>query len=118
MAQLLCGIDDIRENAARGFTVTLGGEPADIFVVKRAGQVYAYRNVCPHRGTSLDWMPDQFMDPDQRYIQCATHDARFEVESGLCVMGPCLGDHLRALPVSVRDGQVFLLAESGHMNNS
>jgi nitrite reductase/ring-hydroxylating ferredoxin subunit len=106
--QILCAFDELEENASKGFSVRLEGAEREIFVVRRDGQVYGYQNICPHRGTNLDWMPDQFMDPDREFIQCATHDARFQVEDGMCVVGPCLGQSLTPATVQVVDGQVVL----------
>lgn len=106
--QVLCAFDALEENASRGFKVKLHGGDWEIFIVRRDGQVYAYQNVCPHRGTNLDWLPDQFLDPDREYIQCATHDARFRVEDGYCVAGPCAGKRLATVPVKVVDGQVVV----------
>lgn len=107
--RVLCKLDDLEDDAAKGFEVSLQNETVRIFVVRRAGQVYGYRNVCPHRGTTLDWLPDQFMDPERQYLQCATHDARFRVEDGYCVAGPCVGKRLTAVSVAVQDGNVCLL---------
>lgn len=106
--QRLCALDEIEENAGRGFTVELGGQSVAILVVRRQGRAYGYRNTCPHRGTTLDWMPDRFMDPEREYLQCSTHDARFRVEDGFCVAGPCRGDSLTPVPLAVEDGQVLL----------
>ena len=39
---------------------------------------------------------------------CAAHGASFALDSGDCIAGPCKGDRLRAVPVDVRDGQVYL----------
>jgi len=36
------------------------------------------------------------------------HGALFDVETGTCVSGPCAGRSLRALPLRVADGWVFL----------
>lgn len=106
--QTLCRFDELEENASRGFSLTLDGATWEIFIVRRDNRVYGYQNVCPHRGTNLDWLPDQFMDPDREFIQCATHDARFRVEDGLCVAGPCVGQRLAAVPVAVVNGEVVL----------
>ena len=106
--QVLCAFDELAENDSRGFTVKLHGADWHIFIVRRGGRAYGYQNVCPHRGTNLDWLPDRFMDPDREYIQCATHDARFRVEDGHCVAGPCSGKSLAAVPVRVVDGQVVI----------
>lgn len=104
--QRLCAWDELEDNAGRGFTVEIAGAPVAIVVVRRQDQVYAYRNVCPHRGTSLEWMPDRFMDPEREFLQCSTHDARFRVEDGFCVAGPCRGEALSPVPVRVVDGEV------------
>lgn len=106
--QPLCTLDELSDNEGRGFSVEIDGEPCDIVVVRRATRVYAYRNVCPHQGTSLDWMPDRFMDPARQHLQCATHGARFEVETGRCVAGPCRGTTLTAVAVTVVDGYVLV----------
>lgn len=104
----LCAFDELEENTGRGFSVRLADADSPIFVVRRDGRVYGYRNVCPHRGTSLDWLPDQFLDAEREYIQCATHDARFRVEDGYCVAGPCSGKSLAAVPVAVVDGEIVI----------
>lgn len=107
--RILCAFDDLEENGSKGFELPLHGRTASVFIVRRGGKVYGYHNVCPHRGTTLDWLPDRFMDPDREYIQCSTHDARFQVEDGFCVAGPCVGRSLAPVEVVLRDGQVMLL---------
>lgn len=107
--RVLCAFDELGENAGKGFELTLQGSLRRIFVVRRGGRVYGYYNVCPHRGTTLDWLPDQFMDPEREYLQCATHGALFRVEDGHCVSGPCVGKQLVPVAIAVRDGQVLLL---------
>jgi nitrite reductase/ring-hydroxylating ferredoxin subunit len=109
--RILCGFDELAERSGKGFQLQLQGATVNVVVVRRAGRVYAYRNVCPHRGTTLDWLPDQFMDPDREYLQCATHGALFRVDDGVCIAGPCVGKSLSPLLVDVRDGQVLLLQE-------
>jgi len=36
------------------------------------------------------------------------HGALFEIDTGACVAGPCMGKALRALPVRVTQGYVML----------
>ena len=69
-----------------------------LLAVRRNGQVFVYRNRCPHRGVALEWQPDQFLDSSASLIQCATHGALFLIESGECIAGPCAGQSLTALP--------------------
>ena len=106
---VLCALADLPDPGSRGFRVWRDGAAVEIFLVRRGGEVFAYRNSCPHTGGPLDWVPDQFLDVDGRLIQCATHAALFRFEDGHCVAGPCAGQALEPVPVAVRDGRVRLL---------
>lgn len=98
-----------RENDTRGFSACLeNGEAFALFIVRRNGHFYAYENWCPHAGTPLDWAPDRFMDFTETRLQCATHGAQFEIETGLCVSGPCFGQSLRALPLAIENGRLMV----------
>jgi len=100
----LCPIDDIPENGAKGFET----DQFNVFAVKRDGQVFVYRNSCPHLGVELNWQEDQFLDLDGALIQCATHGALFIIENGECVAGPCRGKSLESVPFSVIDGCIHI----------
>jgi len=41
-------------------------------------------------------------------VVCAAHGAAFELQHGVCVSGPCRGQSLLAVAVTVRDGEVVL----------
>ena len=88
--KFLCAGVELAESSSRGFEM----DGAKLFAVRRKGQVYVYINRCPHRGVGLEWQPDQFLDPSNSLIQCATHGALFMIEDGECVAGPCAGQHL------------------------
>lgn len=64
-------------------------------------RVVAYLNRCPHIGTPLNMFPEQFLDRSAKYLHCATHGALFEPTDGLCVHGPCVGNHLTPIPALV-----------------
>src|SRR5690606_33284923 len=85
--------DALTEGQSRGFTVA--GQA--LLAVRREGRAYLYRNRCPHRGISLEWQPDRFLDPSGSLIQCATHGALFLIETGECVAGPCAGEQLQSI---------------------
>jgi nitrite reductase/ring-hydroxylating ferredoxin subunit len=78
------------------------------FVVRQGDAVYAYENYCMHVGHPLNWMPDAFLTKDRTSIICASHGALYEIDTGLCFAGPCLGKSLRRVAVTVRDGTVFV----------
>jgi nitrite reductase/ring-hydroxylating ferredoxin subunit len=69
--------------------------------------VRAWLNCCPHAGRRVDWAPGRFLLSKAGHLVCAAHGASFDGD-GLCVLGPCRGQSLRAVPVVVRDAQVWL----------
>ena len=106
---MLCREDQLEEGSALGFVVE--GERGDrsVFAVRRDGQVFVYLNRCPHRGTELEMLENQFLDPDGAFIQCSTHGALFQVHDGRCVSEPCPGKRLTPLPFVVENGSIVLL---------
>lgn len=112
--RLLCRAEDLPEGAGRGFRVAShdarsNDVPLAVFVVRKDGALYAYRNVCPHVGTPLDWRTGHFFDITGAFLLCATHGALFQPEDGYCLHGPCAGKSLTAVPIAVEDGDVLLL---------
>ena len=89
----LCETHALVEGKSRGFEV----DGVQLLAVRRAGQLYAYLNRCPHRNVPLEWKADQFLDASASLIQCATHGALFLIESGECIAGPCEGKYLSAV---------------------
>lgn len=107
--RVLCRLDDIEDGQAKGFTLGEGPGGREIFVVREADRVFGYLNACPHLGTPLNWDGDTFISADCGLIICATHGALFEIDDGDCVSGPCAGQALEAVPVTVdAQGRVVL----------
>ena len=104
----LCRLEDIDDPGSKGFELPWQGQTLALLVVRRDGQVRAYRNRCPHTGVELNWQPDLFLGPEEQDIQCSLHGARFRIDDGLCMHGPCLGQSLERLPVTVREGRILL----------
>ena len=104
----LCRVDELDDPGSRGFALDGPFGWQDFFLVRKGEDVFAYENRCPHAGSPLDWQPDQFLSAEGDQIQCATHDARFNLEDGVCVAGPCPGERLTAVKIEVRDGEVWL----------
>ena len=95
---------DIEEGTSKGLEV----EGAYLFAVKRNDRVYLYRNSCPHLGTPLEWEEDRFLDNDGSLIQCSTHGALFEIETGRCLAGPCKGQYLQVVPYLLEKGLLMV----------
>jgi len=104
----LCALTEIGMPGSRGFTIDTVQGLLEVFVVRSGNAVVAYRNTCPHTGGPLDWLPDQFLSIDGDMIQCATHDALFRIEDGVCTKGPCAGQSLMPVAVEVIAGRVIL----------
>ena len=103
---VLCHIDDIDDGSCKGFEL----EKINLFVIKMHGEIYLYRNRCPHLGVELNWLQDQFLDMDGMMIQCFTHGALFLIEDGECVAGPCMGQSLQAQKFQIIDGNITLIS--------
>jgi nitrite reductase/ring-hydroxylating ferredoxin subunit len=99
--EALCQLADIPDGLARSFSLETEGTNREVVLVRQGDRVHGYFNWCPHRGTPLDWVKDNFLDREGQYIICATHGAYFEIADGLCIAGPCRGDRLRSFPVEV-----------------
>ena len=95
---------------SRAFTIGGGDWPLRGFVVRRGGAVYGYVNCCPHADHPLNLRPNEFLSPDGSLLLCNSHGALFEIATGLCVAGPCVGARLRRVPVEVTRGYVLLAA--------
>ncbi len=110
--RVLCRLEEIPEGGSKGFPAPPGGFTG-LFAVRRDGQVRVYVNACPHIGLPLDQMPNRFLDLKRQYIMCSVHGARFRIEDGTCITGPCPGQALEAVPVRIQDGQVLVPADAG-----
>ena len=78
----------------------------ECFVVNHRGTLYAYVNRCCHVPMTMDWIDNQFLTEEKRYIQCATHGACYEPETGECVWGPPLGKLLTPVRLVIRGQEV------------
>jgi nitrite reductase/ring-hydroxylating ferredoxin subunit len=106
----LCRLDDLPEGGSRGFDP--GGSGGDtMFIVRRGRALNAWANACPHHGTPMAWRKDAYLDAAGERIVCFAHGAQFEIDTGRCTLGPCLGESLTPVPISLHaDGEVHLVA--------
>ena len=101
--------EEIPEREARAFDTDDG---RTIFITQRDGAYYAYNNLCPHLQTELEFLENQFLDRDGEYIECSTHGALFDDESGECISGPCQGDFLEKVKIDVHsDGGIYIVKD-------
>ena len=108
METRIAAVEDIDDGGARGAVLELDDGPRPVILTRLGDAVCVFLNSCPHTGVRLDWKPEQFLDITESLLQCATHGALFELDSGYCVAGPCAGQHLVRIAVDVRDGAIYV----------
>ena len=109
----LCHLDELPEGTAKGFDPQGRGIDS-VFVVRRAGELFAYRDACPHYqgATSLPWRKDAYLDSKGQFIVCAAHGAEFEIDTGFCVHGPCAGESLTRVPLHLSTDRSNFIANT------
>jgi nitrite reductase/ring-hydroxylating ferredoxin subunit len=110
--QALCRLDEIPDGGATAVDAMLADSGADpelssLILLRRGEQVRGYLNICPHTGRRLDYAPGKFLLKNDTLI-CAVHGATFNQADGLCIAGPCRGEHLREVAMLVEDGAIHL----------
>ena len=98
-ATFLCRLEDIADGASRGFDPWNEGRDT-VLVVRRGVRVHGWRDACPHYGTQygpvpMAWRKDAYLNGDGTRIVCAAHGAQFDILTGICTLGPCLGQRLQ-----------------------
>lgn len=105
---MVCADDSLGEKATAKFRIGKAKHAREGFVIRVDGQLHAYRNECRHVPMTMDWVENRFVSRDGCWIQCATHGALYEMNTGLCVAGPPAGETLHRLSVEVREGNIWV----------
>jgi nitrite reductase/ring-hydroxylating ferredoxin subunit len=110
----LCRFDELADRSAtgielRGVNGTGAIETCPLVLVRWDGQVFGYINTCPHTPVRLDGRSSgHFFNAERSHLMCEKHGALFEVDTGLCLDGPCEGKGLTPLSLEIVDGNVCL----------
>lgn len=57
----------------------------------------------------MAWRKDAYLNRDGTRIVCHAHGAQFDPVTGVCLLGPCLGQALSAVRLHIDEaGTVFL----------
>ena len=100
-------VSDIPEGGALGAHLPSSTGCFEIIDVRIGERVLGYHNECPHAGRRLDWAPGRFI-VDKGHVVCAAHGAMFKLDNGFCTSGPCMGNGLVPIALTVEDGAVVL----------
>jgi len=104
---LLLQLTDLPPHGGKDLIFQEHGHRLNIFVQRHDDEVYIYENRCPHAGTPLNMVGENFLSIDETALLCRTHGALFDIHSGRCTRGPCKGEHLRPVAFEVRDGGIY-----------
>jgi nitrite reductase/ring-hydroxylating ferredoxin subunit len=113
----LCHIDDLPDGDSRGFDPHASGRDT-VLLVRQGRSLHGWRNSCPHHGTPMAWRKDAYLNAARDRIVCSAHGAQFEIHTGRCTLGPCLGQALTPVLLSIdNDGGVHLAAIQSEETN-
>jgi nitrite reductase/ring-hydroxylating ferredoxin subunit len=106
----VCRTSAIPDSQAVGFVLALAGEsgpkPWPILITRKGSQFFGFENACPHQGVRLDARPGQFLDDDGNFLTCGMHRAQFDLDTGHCFLGPCQGQRLKPVNLTIDDGDL------------
>lgn len=108
-AERICRFAELLDGEGRSFVLSALGRNRTVVLIRKANEIFAYADRCPHMETSLLWDRKVLITSDGNHIRCANHDALFRIRDGLCIAGPCESEHLDALKVKILRGIVWLL---------
>jgi nitrite reductase/ring-hydroxylating ferredoxin subunit len=106
--------DSLQKGQAKPFSLSrLVGDdearPYSIFVVRtKDDQYFGYVNTCPHQRAWLNIGDGNFFGDDPSHLRCGRHKSEFDIESGVCVKGPCKDQSLEPVAIVVIDGELCL----------
>jgi nitrite reductase/ring-hydroxylating ferredoxin subunit len=104
------GLSRLADGEALVFPFERDGERREGFVLRRDDDYFAYHNRCPHWGVDLDMGERRFYSSLSHMIFCSSHGALFDVASGYCVVGPCVGSSLETFELALdRDGDAAVV---------
>lgn len=109
-ARPLASLDDLADGALLEVEGEVDGIAESLILHRDGDRVRAWLNICPHAGRRLDWAPGKFLLSKDGLLVCAVHGASFELREGACVAGPCRGESLRTVAVTVVNGRVCIEA--------
>ena len=123
-ARYLCAQAELGEGRSVGFDPWGDGYDT-VLLVRHGGDVYGWRDACPHHGgTPMAWRKNEYLNADRSRIVCAAHGAQFDIVSGKCSLGPCLGKSLQRVDIFIDEEQqhIYIRREggegTGHDNHS
>ena len=114
-SRVVARIGDLAPGSVKKFWLICRNYRIDGFLVNDGGNFHAYVNRCRHMPTPLDFVRDDFLSDDGRFLRCYTHGALYEFATGRCIDGPCKGESLYRLPLRVERQEVLVGCPEGNL---
>ncbi|HEU5464488.1 MAG TPA: Rieske 2Fe-2S domain-containing protein, partial [Candidatus Binatia bacterium] len=114
-SRVVARIGDLAPGSVKKFWLICRNYRIDAFLVNDRGNFHAYVNRCRHMPTPLDFVRDDFLSDDGRFLRCYTHGALYEFATGRCVDGPCKGESLYRLPLRLERQEVLVGCPEGNL---
>jgi nitrite reductase/ring-hydroxylating ferredoxin subunit len=95
----IAAVEDVPEGGA----LAVG----EVLLTRVGGAVAAFHNRCPHAGFSLVKSDGALIVQERLYLVCPVHGASFSLHDGACAGGPCNGEGLSPITITVRDGVIY-----------
>jgi len=106
--QIAVSKKNFKDLSARSFHLKVHGYIFHGFIVRKKDKYFAYQNLCQHLAISLDLKDDNFFNHDKTFLQCHMHGALYEIETGECKEGPCVGARLVALELIEEETRIVI----------
>ncbi len=83
-----------------------------MFIVRKGEELFAWRNACPHYDHArMAWKKDEFLNGDRSQIVCGAHGALFDIDTGVCTLGPCLGQFLTKVEIEIQNDEIWIVGD-------
>ncbi len=115
--RVVARVEDLSPGSVKKFWLICQKYRLDAFLINDHGSFHAYINRCRHMPTPLDFVRDEFLSDDGRFLRCYTHGALYEFATGLCIDGPCKGESLYRLPLCIDRGEVLVGCPEGDLRH-
>lgn len=115
--RVIARVEDLSPGSVKKFWLICQKYRLDAFLINDRGNFHAYINRCRHMPTPLDFVRDEFLSDDGRFLRCYTHGALYEFATGLCIDGPCKGESLYRLPLRIDRGEVLVGCPEGDLRH-
>lgn len=110
---MICNIDDIKDNGASVYKLNNSNIDYEIIIVRKNFKIHGFKNLCPHANLPLNLNSLEVLSRDKKHLICKNHAALFDIDSGVCVSGPCIGKGLELVNLKIKDEKIFFNESKG-----